>query len=51
MSDSHFSSLGPGGEYRFIHIIAVEDDGQLHVVDPPFGPIDLWLGAGEPGVT
>ena len=42
--------LGPWYKDGFLRIGCSEDDGELGVVYPPSLPINLWLGAREPGV-
>ena len=41
---------GPWYEDGFLCVGRSKDDGELGVVYSSFLPIDLWLGAGEPGV-
>ena len=42
----------PGSRYEdsFLRVGRSKDDGELGMVYSPFLPINLWLGAGEPGV-
>jgi hypothetical protein len=46
----HFAS-GSGGEDGSIGITAPDDNWQLVVVDPSFGPVYARLGCREPGVS
>jgi hypothetical protein len=51
LPDDGFSSPDSGGEHGPICIVGSQDDGQLLVIDPPFGPVDSGLGTCKPRVS
>jgi hypothetical protein len=50
LPDDSFSS-SPSGVYCFVCILASDDDWELIIVNPAFGPVDPRLCSRKPGVA